>query len=269
MRKRFEPCLKAWLRAAFSALAVLSSFSVASAAQPRIYGYEIVKEYPHDPLAFTQGLFFQNGYLYEGTGQYGESSLRRVELETGKVLKRHHLPDNVFGEGVAPWKGDIVALTWKNGAGFVFDADSFEKERDFTYDGEGWGLTQDGARLIMSDGTADLRFLDPETLAETGRVTVTYGGKTLGALNELEWIDGEVFANVWRTDVIARIDPETGYVVGLIDMRGLRDRLGPDAAGVDVLNGIAWDAETGRLFVTGKYWPKLFEIRLVERKAAK
>lgn len=260
MRKRSD-IGAACLAAAFSLL------SPAAAQQPRIYGYEIVNEYPHDPQSFTQGLFFQNGHLYESAGQYGESSLRKVELETGKVVQRRDLPDAVFGEGAAPWKDGIIALTWKNGVGFVFNGESFEQERDFAYDGEGWGLTQDGERLIMSDGTADLRFLDPETLNETGRVTVTYGGKTLGALNELEWIDGEVFANIWGTEIIARIDPGTGAVAGLIDMRGLRARLGPDAAGIDVLNGIAYDAENKRLFVTGKYWPKLFEIRLVERKA--
>lgn len=264
MRNRFKPQTIA-LAGAVAAMFAFSS--PANAEQPRIYGYEIVNEYPHDPQSFTQGLFFQDGYLYESTGQPGESSLRKVALESGEVVQRRDLPDTVFGEGSAPWKGDIVALTWKSGVGFVFDGVSFDKERDFSYDGEGWGLTQDGERLIMSDGTADLRFLDPETLKETGRVTVTYGGKTLAALNELEWIDGEVFANVWRTEIIARIDPETGAVTGLIDMRGLRARLGADATGVDVLNGIAYDAKTERLFVTGKYWPKLFEIRLVERKA--
>ncbi|MEQ8176798.1 MAG: glutaminyl-peptide cyclotransferase [Amphiplicatus sp.] len=254
-------------RAAAGAAAAMVAFSSpASAEPPRLYDYEIVNEYPHDPQSFTQGLFFLDGHLYESAGQYGESSLRKVALETGEVLQRHDLPETVFGEGAAPWNGDIVALTWKNGVGFVFNGESFEQERTFAYEGEGWGLTQDGERLIMSDGTADLRFLDPQTLKETGRITVTYGGKTLGALNELEWIDGEVFANIWGAEIIARINPETGAVAGLIDMRGLRARLGPGAAGVDVLNGIAYDAKTERLFVTGKYWPKLFEIRLVERK---
>lgn len=268
MRKRSEAGLTAWTRRAAIVAGVAAALFAQAGAEPaRIYGYEVVREYPHDPKAFTQGLFFLDGHLYESTGQYGESSLRKVDLETGRVLRRHDLPAHVFGEGVAPWNGDIVMLSWKNRQGFVFDRESFEKRRAFAYEGEGWGLTHDATRLIMSDGTSELRFLDPETLEETGRVTVTYDGRPLADINELEWIDGEVFANIWRSDLIARIDPDSGRVTGLVDLRGLRARLGPNPGRIDVLNGIAWDSENRRLFVTGKYWPKLFEIRLVERKA--
>lgn len=237
----------------------------ASAKSPKIWDYEIVAEHPHDPGAFTQGLFYSDGHLFEGTGLNGASSIRKVDVKTGAVVQQRDLAAEYFGEGIAPWGDDIVALTWKNGKGFVLNGENFETEREFAYDGEGWGITSDGKELIMSDGTAALRFLDPKSFTETRRVTVTYGAKTLPELNELEWIDGEVFANIWRTEIIARIDPATGVVVGLIDMRGLRARLGPEGATADVLNGIAYDPQTKRLFVTGKRWPKLYEIRLVER----
>ncbi len=236
--------------------------------EPAFYGYRIVNEYPHDRTAFTQGLFFEDGALYESTGHYGASRLQKAQLETGETLKSVSLSDSFFGEGAVAWAGDIIVLTWRSGKGFVFDQETFVQERTFSYAGEGWGLTHDGARLIMSDGTSTLRFLDPETLEETSRLDVTFRGKPLPNLNELEWIDGEIFANVWRSDAIVRIDPETGVVAGVVDMRGLlsdEDR----AAGADVLNGIAYDAERGRLFVTGKYWPTLFEIELTGHKGAK
>mgnify|MGYP001026069080 CR=1 FL=1 len=226
-----------------------------------VYRYEIVRTFPHDPGAFTQGLVFADGYLYEGTGQKGQSTLRRVKLENGEVVQMRRLEDRYFGEGITLVGDSIVQLTWQEKIGFVYDRKSFERKRTFTYEGEGWGLTYDGTRLIMSDGSDTLRFLDPQTFKETGRVQVKDGGRPVPQLNELEFIKGEVFANVWGTDRIVRIAPETGQVTGWIDLKGL---LSPhEAVGVDVLNGIAYDAAADRLFVTGKWWPKLFEIRLV------
>ena len=249
-------------------LALLSALAVAAsaaqgAAETR-YDAEVVAEFPHDAQAYTQGLFFKNGFLYESTGIEGRSSLRRVKLETGEIVQKKDLPAEVFGEGVALANGAIVALTWRSGLGFVFDAKTFREKRRFAYAGEGWGLAFDGKRLIMSDGTDELRFLHPKTLKETGRLKVTHKGEPLRHLNELEWIDGEIYANVWLTDYIVRIDPKSGVVAGVVDLKPLRARLeGHD--GLDVLNGIAWDADGRRLFVTGKNWPKLFEIRLKPR----
>lgn len=261
MRRRFD--------IAVAVLAAATLSTTPAPAEPAVYDYEVVREYPHDASAFTQGLFFLDGYLYESAGQYGESNLRKVALETGAIVQRRDLPAAVFAEGAAAANGRVVVLTWREGRGFVFDRESFEPLGEFAYDGQGWGLAHDGERFVMSDGSPVLRFLDPESFEEIGRLRVTLNGRPLGDLNELEWIEGEIFANVWRADVIARIDPDTGEVVGLVDMRGLRERFslteGPRA---EVLNGIAYDARTGRLFVTGKYWPKLFEIRLVERNDA-
>ncbi|MGE0407680.1 MAG: glutaminyl-peptide cyclotransferase [Amphiplicatus sp.] len=244
---------------------IVAAFALFDAARAQtIYNIEIVAEYPHDTRAFTQGLFFLDGSLYESTGMQGESSLRKVALKTGEVLKIERYADEIFGEGIAPFKDKIVAITWRSQLGFVFDRTSFKQVRQFTYPGEGWGITSDGKRLIMSDGTSALRFLDPRSLEETGRITVTHKGKPVDNLNELEWIDGEVYANVWRTDIIVRIDPESGAIVGVIDARPLRARLGGQAAD-EVLNGIAYDSRKRRLFLTGKYWPKLFEVKLVPR----
>jgi glutaminyl-peptide cyclotransferase len=222
-------------------------------------GYQVVRSYPHDPGAFTQGLVYVDGFLYESTGIEGESSLRKVRLETGEVLQIHRLDKRYFGEGLAAWKDRLIQLTWQTGIGFVYDRETFRLLRTFTYTGEGWGLTHDGTRLIMSDGSSFLRFLDPETFQETGRLQVRDGGRPVENLNELQYIKGEVFANVFQTDRIVRIDPKTGRVIRWIDLSGL---LSPqDARGVDVLNGIAYDAEKDRIFVTGKWWPRLFEIR--------
>ena len=227
-----------------------------------VYGYTVVRAYPHDREAFTQGLAFDDqGALYESTGQRGESSLRRVELSSGAVLQRHDLPAALFGEGVAVFGDRIIQLTWQAGRAFVYDKASFDLLREFTYRTEGWGLTHDGRRLIMSDGTATLFFLHPDTFAETARLTVRDHRGPVIRLNELEYVRGEIFANVWQTNRIARIDPRTGHVTGWIDLAGLlqpSDRRQP----VDVLNGIAYDPRTDRLFVTGKWWPKLFEISL-------
>ena len=226
-----------------------------------IYGFEIVREYPHDRTAFTQGLVFRNGELLESTGRY-PSTIRRVRLEDGVVLQRRELADDYFGEGLTALGDRVLTLTWKNGKAFEWDAETLEPEGEYAVEGEGWGLTHDSTRLILSDGTAALRFLDPTTLAETGRVPVTLQGRPVTQINELEWVEGEVFANVWQTDYILRIDPGTGEVKGIIDLRALM----PDRTGLDptdaVLNGIAWDPDGRRLFVTGKNWPKLFEIRI-------
>jgi glutaminyl-peptide cyclotransferase len=228
------------------------------------YGYEVAHVYPHDPLAFTQGLFYLNGFLYESTGLEGQSSIRKVRPETGEVIQKHDVPEAYFGEGIVNWNDSLLELTWTTQVGFVYDLASFSLRREFRYPGEGWGLTQDGKRIIMSDGSAQLRFWDPRTLLETGRITVTSDGAPVDRLNELEWVRGEIYANVWQSDRIARIDPASGKVTGWIDCKGLlsaADRTGQE----DVMNGIAYDAKGGRLFVTGKKWPKLFEIRLVKR----
>jgi glutamine cyclotransferase len=230
----------------------------ASQAVP-IFTYKVVNSYPHDRTAFTEGLVMDRGVLYEGTGLNGQSSLRQVDLGSGQVLQNLALAPEYFGEGVTVWDDQIIQLTWKSHVGFVYDKTSFKLLRTFDYPTEGWGLTHDDARLIMSDGTATLHFLDPDTLTETGRITVTDKGQPVVNLNELEYVRGEILANVWQTERIARIAPETGQVIGWIDLTGLlspADRQQP----VDVLNGIAYDAEHDRLFVTGKLWPKLFEI---------
>jgi glutamine cyclotransferase len=227
-----------------------------------IYSYSIVNAYPHDPDAFTQGLIFDDGVLYEGTGLYGQSSLRRVELDTGEVLQIRELSDQFFGEGMTIYGDRILQLTWQSHVGFVYDKDSFELLREFSYSTEGWGITHDGTRLIMSDGTSTLHFLDPQTFEEIGQLNVTDSSGPVTMLNELEYVQREIYANIWQTDRIARIAPETGRVVGWIELSGLltaEDVSEP----VDVLNGIAYDADNGRLFVTGKLWPKLFEIELI------
>jgi glutamine cyclotransferase len=227
------------------------------------YGYQIVRVYPHDPKAFTQGLQYVDGFLYEGTGQVGESSIRKVELETGKVLQKRDLPPPHFGEGITVWKNDLIELTWQTNVAFVYDKTTFQPRRTFKYTGEGWGLTQDAANLYMSDGSDQLRVLDPLTFAERRRIKVTATGAPLNHLNELEFVKGEIFANVWMTEYVARIAPATGHVSGFIDLRGL---LTPaERATTDVLNGIAYDAARDRLFITGKWWPKLFEIKLVKK----
>ena len=234
-----------------------------SGASAPVAGYRVVRVFPHDPLAFTQGLVYLDGVLYEGTGLIGRSSIRKVRLENGEVLQIQKIDPQYFGEGIAVVGNRLFSLTWQSGVGFIFDRASFRRTGTFTYPGEGWGLTHDGARLIMSDGSAYLRFLDPATQKETGRMQVRDGEMPVANLNELEHVKGEVLANVWHTDRIARISPKTGRVTGWIDLQGL---LNPrDAQGVDVLNGIAYDAGADRLFVTGKLWPKLFEIQIVPK----
>jgi glutaminyl-peptide cyclotransferase len=229
------------------------------------YGYNVVRSYPHDRGAYTQGFVYLDGVIYEGTGLNGRSTIRKVKLETGEVLQVRAMDHKYFGEGIVVWKDRLVQLTWQSEIGFVYKKDTFEPQRTFSYTGEGWGLTHDGTHLIMSDGSASgtLRYLDPETLREVRKLVVLDGGRPVADLNELEYVKGEIYANVYRTDRIARISPKTGRVTGWIDLRGLLDPR--DAGGVDVLNGIAYDAAKDRLFVTGKLWPKIFEIQLVPR----
>ncbi|MCJ7573653.1 glutaminyl-peptide cyclotransferase [Candidatus Bathyarchaeota archaeon] len=224
------------------------------------YTYNVVNVYPHDENAFTQGLVFEDGFLYEGTGLYGNSSLRRVELETGKVLQVHALQGQFFGEGVAIVGDKIIQLMWESHRGFVYDKNTFDLLREFSYLTEGWGITYDGSRLIMSDGTANLYFLDPETFQRIGQVKVRDAAPVTG-LNELEYVKGEVYANVWGEEEIAVINPQTGRVKAWIDLKGIRgsENRDPD----NVLNGIAYDSKGDRLFVTGKRWPRLYEIRLI------
>lgn len=229
------------------------------------YGYRVVHTYPHDPKAFTEGLFYLNGYLYEGTGLDGESDIRKVKLETGEVVQRHQIPPEYFGEGIIAWKDRLLEMTYRAELGWIYDLNTFEKKGEFHYPGEGWALTTDGKRIIMDDGTPQLRFWDPETLKETGRMTVTADGQPVANLNELEWVKGEIYANIWQTERIARIDPSTGKVIGWIDLTGLMSPQDRVEGQTDVLNGIAYDAAGDRLFVTGKKWPKLFEIKLIKK----
>jgi glutamine cyclotransferase len=228
-----------------------------------VHGYRIVNTYPHDPGAFTQGLVYRDGRLYESTGLHGASSLRIVELETGQVLKRRDLPEKYFGEGISLCGNRLFQLTYQSKMGFIYDPD-LQPIGSFNYPTEGWGLTCDGSRLILSDGTATLRWLDAKTFKMVKQITVMNQGRQVGRLNELEYVKGEIFANVWQTDIIARISPDTGAVTGWIDLGGLSRQLEP-AAFIDVLNGIAYDERGDRLFVTGKLWPKLFEIQVIKK----
>ena len=228
-------------------------------------GYRIVNVYPHDPDAYTQGLIYRDGFLFESTGLNGRSTLRKVRLETGQVVQQHRLDRVYFAEGLTEWKGQLVQLTWQSQIAFVYDMESLAPLRTIAFSGEGWGLTHDGRVLILSDGSEQLRFLEPTTMREIRRITVRSGNAPVRELNELEYVNGEVYANVWHTDRIARISPQSGRVIGWIDLRGLLSpvyRLDPEA----VLNGIAYDAGRKRLFVTGKLWPRLFEIEIVPPK---
>ena len=232
-----------------------------------VYGYRVVHSYPHDPKAYTEGLLYLDGHLYESTGQIGSSSVRKVELTTGKVLQQSPTPWPDYGEGIAVWKDKLIQLTWQNHEGFVYDLATLKPQARFDYPGEGWALTSDGKSLYMSDGTPVIRILDPDTLQQTGSIHVTADGQPLQNINELEWVKGEIYANVWLTTRIARIDPKSGKVVGWIELAGLVPPPGSLADPLnDVLNGIAYDAQHDRLFVTGKCWPTLYEIKLVAPK---
>lgn len=235
-------------------------------ASSRADGYQVVHVYPHDPHAFTQGLIYRDGHLYESTGLNGKSSIRLVDLFTGQVLQKHDVPADFFGEGLTDWGSTLIQLTWTSHQAFVYDLFSFSLQRTFDYEGEGWGLTHDDAQLIMSDGTANLRFLDPKSFRVMRRIhVVDESGQAVDNLNELEYIHGEIYANIWQTDKIVRISPRTGKILGWIDLSGIIDKRELQGSGA-VLNGIAYDPAGDRLFVTGKLWPKLFEIKVVSRR---
>lgn len=226
------------------------------------YTYRVVQVLPHDPEAYTQGLVFQDGVFYEGTGLYGQSTLRRVDPQSGTVLQLHALPEDLFGEGITLWQNRIIQITWKEQVGLVYDKDSFELLNTFRYPTQGWGLTHDGTKLIMSDGTSILHFWDPDTFQEVGSVEVVGPAGPLTRLNELEYVEGLIYANIYQTDLIAMIEPDSGRVAGWIDLAGILGIEIPGGSG-DVLNGIAYSQPDQRLFVTGKRWPRLFEIELV------
>ncbi len=226
--------------------------------------YQVVKTYPHDREAFTQGLLVKDGVLYESTGLNGRSSLRKDDLATGKVEKKVDVASTYFAEGLAEWKGKLYQLTWQAHKGFIYDMATFQKTGTFGYTGEGWGLTHDDTNLILSDGTSKIRFLDPQTFAVRRTITVSDRGTAIDQLNELEYIKGEIWANVWQTDYIVRIDPQTGAIKGWIDMTGILPTEDRDTT-TDVLNGIAYDAAKDRILVTGKLWPKIFEIKIVPK----
>lgn len=239
---------------------------LAAAPSVPVDGYEILHAYPHDSNAFTQGLVFVDGHLYESTGRQGHSSLRMVDLATGWVLKEYDLPKQYFGEGLTDWGDTLVQLTWTSGVAFVYDRSTFTVRRTFHYTGEGWGLTHDSTSLILSDGSATLRFLDPNSFREIRKLNVRdENNRPLPNLNELEYVRGQIYANIWHEDRIARISPRTGRVLGWIDLSGLlkADEISDPEA---VLNGIAYDANSDRLVVTGKLWPKLFEIKIMPRR---
>ena len=247
-------------RLACAALLLLSGF--AGTAARATDGFRVVASYPHDRDAFTQGLVYIDGHLYESTGINGKSSLREEDLATGGISRFHDVPHQYFAEGLTDWGNTLVQLTWETHIGFVYDRATFHLLKTFQYPGEGWGLTHDAKSLILSDGTANLKFLDPLTFKVTRTVAVRDKGKPVTQLNELEWIHGEIWANIWHSDRIARISPATGNVLGWIDMTGLlsgSEKSSPEA----VLNGIAYDAAHDRIFVTGKLWPKIFEIKVV------
>jgi glutaminyl-peptide cyclotransferase len=239
--------------------------AASATAQTPTDTYKLIHAYPHDAQAFTQGLIYLDGHLYESTGLVGSSSLREEDLTTGRIEQFHDVPSPIFAEGLTNWGSTLIQLTWQNHSILVYDRQSFRLLRTVPYPGEGWGLTQDGKSLIESDGSATLHFLDPETLREIRKVNVTDRGKPVTQLNELEFIHGQVYANIWHTDRIARISPATGKVLGWIDLTGLlpkEQRSTPEA----VLNGIAYDEAHDRLFVTGKLWPKIFEIKVIAKQ---
>lgn len=227
-----------------------------------VRSFEVVAEYPHDPTAFTQGLILVDGQLYEGTGLNGMSQLRLVDLETGEVIESRQLDSEYFGEGITVLGDKVYQITWKTQTAFVYDRETFEQIGSFTYDTDGWGITHDGESLIMSDGSDQLFFRDPETFEVTNQITVRDGDNAIVHLNELEYIDGVIWANVWQTNFIARIDPETGRVIDWLDLTSLAEQMKATGQQIDVLNGIAWNPETGTAYVTGKWWPTLFEIEL-------
>jgi glutaminyl-peptide cyclotransferase len=256
-----------WLRwvvvFAVAAIGVAAVAQFAARRDSTAVAFDVVAAYPHDSNAFTQGLAIHEGQLYEGTGQYGASTVRRVDLASGRPEKQRALNPRYFGEGIAILDGSLYQLTWQNGVVVVYDLESFEVQRTMQYSGEGWGLTHDGRELIMSDGSAMIRFRDPQTFAVTREIEVRDGAQPLAKLNELEYVNGEIWANIWYDDRIARISPATGAVLGFIDLSTLYPQSARSSEAV--LNGIAYDAAAQRLFVTGKNWPQLYEIDVVGR----
>lgn len=247
--------------AAFSSQAAAQSSELRSAPE---YTFKVIHIFPHDPNAFTQGLAYRDGFLYESTGLNGRSSIRKVRLETGEVIQRVDLAPEFFSEGLALFKNEVLQLTWKSQTGFVYGISDFRKLRQFSYSGEGWGLASNGSELLMSDGSSELRVLDPATFAEKRRIKVHDGSLPVTELNELEFVEGEIYANVWQTDRITRIDPRSGRVTGWIELAGILSPMYRRDNNA-VLNGIAYDSQHKRLFVTGKLWPSLFEIRVVRK----
>ena len=247
-------------------LAGLLASGAAQAALP-VSEAEVRQVYPHDPRAFTEGLFYLNGELFESTGMPGQSDVRRVRLADGVVLQSRRLNSKLFGEGIVNWGPELISLTWQDHIGYRWDRKTLTQTKAFSYPGEGWALTQDGKHLIMSDGTSSLRVLDPKTFRELRRIKVTADGKPVDQLNELEWVKGEILANIWQTTFIARIDPVTGRIKGWIDLSEIPEAQAQVGRGDAVANGIAYDRQHDRLFVTGKYWAHLYEVRLTPPKA--
>ena len=232
--------------------------------KPTFYSFNVVATYPSDGAAFTQGLVYHDGLLYEGTGLYGRSSIRIAELSTGNIIEQVDLPDEYFGEGITIMGDRVYQVTWKENTGFIYSMDDLTERLSFSYNGEGWGLTHDGTNLILSNGSSTLSFLDPETFQVLRTVDVTYDDEPVSNLNELEYVDGVVYANIWHLDQIVLIDPDDGAAIGWIDLDGIRDHL-DSMEGIDVLNGIAYNDDTGLLLVTGKLWPNVFAIELVPK----
>ena len=263
-RKVFPACTATFL-VVITGMGIGQSPRKNRTSHPAEYTFELVHQFPHDPRAFTQGLVYSDGSFYEGTGLVGRSSLRQIRVETGEIVRQVSLSPELFGEGITLFGNEIFQITWQSHIGFVYNRSNFRVLRTFSYPGEGWGLTTDGHELFMSDGTAEIRVLDAGTFAEKRRIRVHDGTSPVAQLNELEFVEGEIFANVWQTDRIVRISPQTGEVAGWIDLTGLLSpiyNLGHDA----VLNGIAYDRKGKRLFVTGKLWPLVFEIRVIPKK---
>lgn len=249
---------------ALALLLIAAASACTNTAAAPVYGYNVVRTYPHDRGSFTEGFFVMDGQFWESTGLEGRSYIRRVDIESGRVLQQYTVPSQYFGEGIVAFGNELFELTYKSGIAFVYDKKTFELKKTFKYSGEGWALTTDGKRLIFSDGSSSLRFLDPATFKETGRLAVTDNGKPVDQLNELEYIKGEIWANIWTSNRLARIDPKTGHVNSWIDLSGLLSVM--EKPGTDVLNGIAYDAKADRIFVTGKFWPKVFEIKIGPKK---
>jgi glutaminyl-peptide cyclotransferase len=255
-----------WLVAVFSLLLVCAHTPIPAAPKPVVEPLvgEVIARYPHDRNAFTQGLLFDGDILFESTGKIGASQIRRVRLSDGRVLKSAALPTHMFGEGMTLWRGELISITWQDGTGFRWDSQSLKQKSQFAYPGEGWGLTDDGQSLYLSDGTPDIRVLDPASFAEQRRIRVTFQGRAIRNINELEWVNGALYANIWQTTKIVRIDPASGAVTAVIDLAALAKEVGADASD-NVLNGIAYDKKRDLFLVTGKNWPTLFAIKLRPR----